>query len=165
MAHAVEQSERHFGGRFDVVLIVEPTSPLRRPADVERCARRLVDGRADSAVTVSPLPAKFHPHKILTGDAGDGGGPVLGFHAPQGAMVVGRQALDGRFYYRNGACYALTRACLMDRRTIFAENTLGVVIDRPVVNIDEPDELELARFLWDRQEPGAAAAVSCPRPS
>jgi CMP-N-acetylneuraminic acid synthetase len=147
MVHAVEASERHFGGRFDVVLIVEPTSPLRRPGDVERCVRALVDGGADSAVAVSPLPAKFHPHKILTGDggaagdgagggsagigAGTGRGPRLGFYTAQGATVVGRQELAGGFYYRNGVCYALTRACLMDRRTIFTEHTVGVVIDWP----------------------------------
>ncbi|HEX8911198.1 MAG TPA: acylneuraminate cytidylyltransferase family protein [Humisphaera sp.] len=145
MAHAVEESERHFGSRFDVVLIVEPTSPLRTAADVEACIRRLVETGTDSAVAVSPVPAKFHPLKVLKGGA-DG---RLDFYEQKGAAVTGRQQLAGGLYFRNGVCYALTRACLMDRRTIFTENTVPVVIERTVVNIDDPEELEWARFLWE----------------
>lgn len=34
--HAWLASESHFGARFDLSVLLEPTSPMRRPEDVER---------------------------------------------------------------------------------------------------------------------------------
>jgi CMP-N,N'-diacetyllegionaminic acid synthase len=67
--------------------------------------------------------------------------------------VRNRQELGEAPYYRNGVCYAITRDCLTERRTLFTENTRGLVIDRPTVNIDDPLELELAEFLLQRYPP------------
>jgi CMP-N-acetylneuraminic acid synthetase len=142
MQHALRESELYFEAVFDLLLIVEPTSPLRTAADLERATRLLVATGADSVVTVSTLSAKFHPRKLLTVDDGH-----LGFYLESGATVTGRQQLSGSFAYRNGVCYALTRACLMDRKAIITENTIADVIDRPVVNIDEPIELVWAEHL------------------
>ncbi len=33
---------------------------------------------------------------------------------------------------------------------IIGDDCVGVLIDHPVVNIDEPFELELARFVYER---------------
>ena len=33
MEHTILQSEKHYPMRFDVILIIEPTSPLRTPED------------------------------------------------------------------------------------------------------------------------------------
>lgn len=52
-------------------------------------------------------------------------------------------------YFRNGACYALTRACLLERQVIFTERTRGLLVERDLVNIDEALDLEFARFLAD----------------
>jgi CMP-N-acetylneuraminic acid synthetase len=147
MVHAVLESERQFGRRFDIALIVEPTSPLRTSADISLTIRRLVEANAASAVTVSPVPTKFHPLKILKGDA-DG---RLSYFDTSGAAITGRQQLHGGLFYRNGVCYALRRQTLIDQRTIFTPDTVGVVIDRPLVNLDDPEELEWARWKAGRQ--------------
>lgn len=140
--HALVESEQHYGTTFDVILIIEPTSPLRTAEDVARATRRLVDTDADSVVAVSPLWDKAHPLKILKLENGR-----LRFFEEKGKDIKGRQALSGGLYWRNGVCYALTRACLMERNAIFTENTLADVITRPIVNIDEPIELQWAEFL------------------
>jgi CMP-N,N'-diacetyllegionaminic acid synthase len=145
--HALLQSEHHYGTSFDVILIVEPTSPLRGARDLERVTRLLLDSRADSAVTVSPLASKANPRKILVLEA-----DRLGFFDQSGATVKGRQALSGNLYWRNGVCYALTRECLMDKAAIFASRTVADIITRPVVNIDDPIELLWAEFLLDQAE-------------
>lgn len=143
--HALLESERHYGMRFDIILIIEPTSPLRTPEDVERAVRRLIETGADSVVTVSPLWSKAHPLKILTLENGR-----IGFFIKEGKDIKARQALSGNLYWRNGICYALTRRCLMELGTIFTENTMPEIITRPVVNIDDPIDIEWAEFLLSR---------------
>jgi CMP-N-acetylneuraminic acid synthetase len=146
VSHALLESERHYGLRFEIVLIVEPTSPLREPADVDGAAQLLVDTGAQSVVTVSLADAKYHPHKLLRIVSGS-----LQYYLPEGAAITARQQLGGDVYFRNGACYALRRATLLEAKVIFGERTLPYVIDRPLVNIDEPFELELAEFLLARK--------------
>lgn len=142
--HAVKAAEKHYGEFFGIVLIVEPTCPLRRPDDIEGALKMLVETGADSVVTVSRADTKYHPHKLLR-IAQD----CLAFYDPAGAAVKARQSLE-QLYYRNGACYALTRWCLIEQKVIFRATTRAYVIDRLVLNIDEPLELEFARYLVDK---------------
>jgi CMP-N,N'-diacetyllegionaminic acid synthase len=139
--HAVNAAQTHYGERYDIMLIVEPTCPLRQPEDVEGPLKLLVESGADSVVTVSRVDTKFHPHKILKIDQ-----ERLTFYDPAGAAVKARQSLAPLFY-RNGACYALTRRCLFELNVIFSANTRAYVMDRLTLNIDEPIELEIARYL------------------
>jgi CMP-N-acetylneuraminic acid synthetase len=143
--HALLSSERYYSTRFDIILIIEPTSPLRTPEDIQQTTQRLIDTGGDSVVTVSPLSSKAHPLKILKIENGR-----LHFFQESGKSLKGRQDLSERFFWRNGVCYALTRACLMEQETIFTENTVPEIITHPVVNIDDPIDLEWAEFLINR---------------
>ena len=149
MQHALREAERHYRATFDVVLIIEPTSPLRLPEDIVRVAHRLIESGADSVVTVTRLNPKYHPRKILTVEDGH-----IRFNVPGGNDVKARQQLTRELYWRNGVCYALTRRCLMEMAVIFTDRTLADVIERPIVNIDDPDELEWAAFLLESDPVG-----------
>lgn len=142
LVHALRAAEQHDAVRYDIVLIVEPTCPFRLAEDVTGAARLLVESGADSVVTVSRVDTKFHPHKVLVFDE------EARFYDPAGAAVKQRQSLRP-LYFRNGACYALTRACLLERQVIFTERTRGLLVERDLVNIDEALDLEFARFLAD----------------
>lgn len=159
LLHALHGSETHFGARFDVVLIIEPTSPLRTPADIAGAAHRLIESRADSAVTVSRVPPQFHPQKLLTRDR-----ERLAHYTATGSAITARQQLAPGLFWRNGVCYALTRACLVERRAIITERSIAVLTERPVVNIDEPLDLLWARFLCECA-PEVASAVGTPVPA
>jgi CMP-N-acetylneuraminic acid synthetase len=145
--HAWVAAEAHFGCRFDLSVLLEPTSPLRRAEDVERTIRTLTASGAGCAVTVSPTPAHFTPHKTLTVDESG----LVGFYLSDGQRHSNRQGIP-RYFHRNGLCYAVTRSHLVDEGLILAGNSVAVVVDRPVVNIDEPFELELAEWLLSRQQ-------------
>jgi CMP-N,N'-diacetyllegionaminic acid synthase len=145
LQHALTSMETSTGQKFDIVLIIEPTSPLRVPQDIEAAARRLVDSQADSVVTVSPLSTKCHPLKVLK-IVNDN----LTFYLGEGRSIVRRQELE-TLYWRNGVCYALTRACLMDQALIFGTKCIAEITQHPVVNIDEAWELDWAEFLLRRK--------------
>ena len=147
ITHALSEAEKFYSNVFDIVLIVEPTSPLRKPEDIEKATHLLIDSGADSVVTVNRLPPKSHPSKILVMR-----GDKIDFYRKAGAMVTTRQSLDGSYYWRNGVCYALTKRSLLDKKKIIADNTVPLVIEREIVNIDDPIELEWAEFLINREK-------------
>lgn len=144
--HAWLASEAEYDMKFDISVKLEPTSPLRRPEDVERTVRTLIEGGHPAAATVSPTPAHYSPHKTLT--VSDDG--MIGFYLEDGAHYSLRQNIP-QYYHRNGICYAATREQVVDRRMIIDKDAAAVIIDRPVVNIDEPFELELAEWLKQRE--------------
>lgn len=132
-------------GKFDLGILLEPTSPLRRVGDVESTLDLLLAEGAAAAATVSVAPGHFTPHKCLTVSERQ----RIGFFLPQGGQHSLRQSIPP-FYYRNGLCYAVRRETLVERGHIIDEDCAAVVIRRPVVNIDEPFDLELAEFLLSR---------------
>lgn len=146
--HAWLASEQAFRTRFDLSVLLEPTSPLRRPEDVQATVRALLEGDHAAAATVSRTPAHFTPHKTLTiDDAGR-----IGFYLPTGARHSLRQTIPP-YYHRNGICYAVQRETIVDKGMILESDCQAVIITRPVVNIDDPLDLELAEFLTERQMP------------
>ena len=143
--HAWLTSEEHFKTRFDVSLLLEPTSPLREPRDVEATLSALVTGRHRAAATVSRAPAHFTPHKCLTVD--DKG--RVGYFLEEGAQHSLRQTIPP-YFFRNGLCYAVCRDTLVEDRHILEDDCVAVIVERPIVNIDDPYELELADWLLSR---------------
>ena len=143
--HALVEAETHYGKKFDISILLEPTSPLRRGEDLEATVKVLLAGPHKSAITVSPAPAHFTPHKCLTVCDGR-----IGFYHPQGSQHSTRQTIP-TYYFRNGICYALSRDTLMQEDVIIGDDCAAVIVDRPVVNIDDPFDLELAEFLLERE--------------
>jgi CMP-N,N'-diacetyllegionaminic acid synthase len=143
--HAWLAAEEHLGRRFEVSVLLEPSSPLRRPDDVERTLDALTAGDHLAAATFSPTPAHYTPHKTLVvGDDGQVRPLLDAASSPSLRQLIPAQV------HRNGLCYAVWRDTLIEHGTIVEDRCAAVVIDRPVVNIDEPFDLELARWLVGR---------------
>lgn len=145
--HAWLTSEDLYGMRFDISILLEPTSPLRRPEDIERTVSALLKGDYLAAATVSKAPAHFTPHKCLTVDA-DG---YLGFYHKNGARFSIRQKIP-TYYFRNGVCYAVKRETVVNKGQILEESCVAVIIERHLVNIDDLLDLELAEFLLIKEK-------------
>lgn len=143
--HAWLASEDHFNETYDISILLEPTSPLRRPEDILTTVDTLIESGCDAAATFSRAPAHFTPHKCLTID--DKG--IIGFYHKQGRRFSIRQKIPA-YYYRNGICYAVKRATLLEKDMIIEENCKAVIIERPVVNIDDLHELAYAEFLYQK---------------
>lgn len=143
--HALEAMEAEDGAAYDILLMLQPTSPTREPADVERAVETLVEGGFDAVWTVSETDSKAHPLKQMT----VGADLTLDYYDPAGAAIVARQQLRP-VYHRNGIAYAFTRQCIADQKTIKGERLGAVVIDRPVANIDTELDLAWCEFLLAR---------------
>jgi CMP-N,N'-diacetyllegionaminic acid synthase len=144
--HALITMEELDQVTYDIVLMLQPTSPSREPEHIERALVMLIDGGFDAVWSVSETDSKGHPLKQLTID----GSGALGYYDPAGAGIVARQQLKP-VYHRNGVVYAFTRACILEQKTIKGRKTGALLIDEPVPNIDTELDLAWAEFLLTRR--------------
>ena len=145
LTHAIEEMERIDDVRYDIVVMLQPTSPSRTAQHVRDTVALLVRGGFDAVWSVSESDSKAHPLKQLSIGEGD----RLDYYDPRGAAIVARQQLRP-VYHRNGIAYAFTRSCLLDQKTIKGVRTGALVVEGPVVNIDTELDLEWANFLQQR---------------
>jgi CMP-N,N'-diacetyllegionaminic acid synthase len=139
--HVWTSSEAFYSTTFDISIMLEPTSPLRRSEDIELTIKTMIDGDYSSAATVSRNPGHYTPEKTLLISDNN----VIDFYLPDGAKHTIRQKIPP-YYHRNGICYAVKRKTLLECGQIMESNCAAVIIDRPVVNIDEEEEFILAEY-------------------
>lgn len=129
------------GEWFDAVCLLQPTTPLRAPGDIE-AAIRLWDGqRAAAVVSVSRLDEP-HPAKLQVIREGR-----LQPFLPGADASVPRQSLEP-VYQLNGAVYLTPVSVLRRARSFFATTTLPLEMPpERSVNINGWLDLKLADLL------------------
>jgi CMP-N-acetylneuraminic acid synthetase len=151
LLHALHTMEELDGTAYDIVLMLQPTSPLRHPEQVRACLAMLIEGGWDAVWTVSRTDPKNHPLKQLRlGDAGE-----LDYYDPEAASIIARQQLSP-IYHRNGVAYALTRECLAEQRSLKGRRAGALVLDGPHVSIDTLSDLALVEWIATRAEAGGS---------
>ena len=135
LIHALFKMEEIDDCIYDVILMLQPTSPFRKATEVRRMIDKLVEEGLDSVVTVSETPLSFHPLKQLVVLDGH-----LEFFDERGKGVVARQQLTP-VYHRNGVAYAMTRSCLVDQNAVIGANGTAHIVRYNVVNIDSYQDL------------------------
>lgn len=150
LTHALETMEQQDGIAYHVVVMLQPTSPLRRAEHVRAAVSKLVSGGFDAVWTVGPTDLKYHPRKQLALD-----GDRLVFHHPSGAVIIARQQLEP-VYHRDGAAYAISRECLLCQKSILGKNASAVILDEPMVSIDSEEDFEIVEAVLRERDTGTA---------
>jgi CMP-N-acetylneuraminic acid synthetase len=145
LTHALVEMERLDEVIYDIVVMLQPTSPLRRAEHVRDTVQMLVDGQWDAVWTVCETDSKHHPLKQLTVLEGR-----LDYYDPAGKLIIARQQLVP-VYHRNGVAYAIRRNCLLDQQSIMGERTGALVLHENMVSIDTCWDLELAEFIYSKR--------------
>jgi CMP-N,N'-diacetyllegionaminic acid synthase len=102
--HAVKWLKDTEGYQPDIVLTLQPTSPLRSAADIAAALRMLELSGADSVVSVNEVAAHAHPMRMLHVD-GSGFATLFVNGLPVRRRINRRQDLP-RAWVMNGAIYA-----------------------------------------------------------
>jgi CMP-N,N'-diacetyllegionaminic acid synthase len=144
--HALRECERLDGRQYEVVVMLQPTSPFRKPKHVTAAVEKLIKGRYDAVWTVSETDSKAHPLKqlVIRKD-------ILDFYEPAGANIIARQQL-APVYHKNGVAYVVTRECILNTKNIKGERTSFLVIDEFMVNIDTELDFKLAEFILQQKD-------------
>ena len=147
--HAVDSLEQA-GWLPEIIVLLQPTSPLRQPEHIRSAVQQLRDSAADSVVTVVEVPRHLSPDYVMRIEEGR----LVPF-LPQGAAVTRRQ--DARpAWVRDGTVYAFWLRTLRETGTIYGRNCRPLVVAaRESLTIDTPDD-------WDEAERRIAAVT---RPS
>jgi len=142
LRQGLEEIERRDQVRYDFVLMLQPTCPLRTVGMVTATLHKAVDEGWDAVWTVSQSDLKYHPLKALT--LGPDGG--LGYFDARGATIIARQQLVP-VYHRNGAAYVFSRDALLVHQTILPARTSAVVVEEPLVSIDTLEDFARVESL------------------
>ena len=140
LTHALLATEKDDGQHYDVVVMVQPTCPLRKAEHVVGPIERLISGNLDAVWTVSSTDSKAHPLKQLIIKDNK-----LEYFDQNGGQVIARQQLSPLFH-RNGAAYAITRECLLEKKSIKGDRTAAYVIEEYLPNIDTEIDISFAEF-------------------
>lgn len=142
LTHALREMEQQDSRRYDVVIMLQPTSPFRQPYHIVESLEMLIRGDFDSVWTVSETDSKGHPLKqLLISDEGD-----MEYYDQKGADIIARQQLTSVFH-RNGVAYAIRRDCLLEQKSIKGLKSGAYVVNEILANIDTELDLEWAEFV------------------
>jgi CMP-N,N'-diacetyllegionaminic acid synthase len=137
IVHAVEEL-----GTPDVLVLLQPTSPLRRAEHVDEAVELLLATGADSVVSVVEVPHRYRPGSLMALD-----GERLVRLADDHATTRQEKPL---VYARNGPAVLVLRPDRIGTDLYGGDCRPYVMGARESLDVDEPFDLELAELLLSR---------------
>lgn len=141
--HAVSVEKAAGRGPYDVVVLLQPTSPFRLPEDIQRTIDALDRNDADVAVTIVRVPHDIHPAKFKSLD-GERLVPLFG-------EETGRTFDElPPVFVRDGGVYALRSGQLSKDDMLHGLN-VGIEVPRErAIDINDEVDLAFAEFMWTK---------------
>lgn len=113
------------GEDFDAVCLLQPTNPLRRVEDIDRCIELLeATEKASSVISVLPVPSHFNPKWVYWRDSEGRLILATGDREP----VARRQDLPPAFY-RDGSIYVTRTKTILNQNSLYGSNVCGYAIN------------------------------------
>ena len=134
--HSLLTAEEEKKIKYDIILFLQPTSPLRKVIDIRKVVDIIINKKYDSVWSVSPIDLKNHYKKQLKITNNK-----LKFVYHNGEKIIRRQELD-QTYYRNGAVYAFTRNCIVKKQKLLTKNSGFHIIKSKQISIDTIKDIE-----------------------
>jgi CMP-N-acetylneuraminic acid synthetase len=137
--HALDWLDQQ-GVATELMALLQPTQPLRRPADIIRAIEILRTSNCNSVVSVVPVPLHLSPDYVMRIDDK---GQLVNF-LPEGSLVSRRQDVRSA-YVRDGTIYAFRADTVRKYRSLYGPVCLPVIIDaKNSISIDTPADWEEA---------------------
>lgn len=107
---------------YDAVLLLQPTSPLRKPEHIRAAVALL--GQADSVCTVIPIPKTHCPHYVMKiTEQG-----TLDHFLPDGAQYIRRQDVP-QAYTREGTIFLARTELIQTKQSFYGPRCFPLVLD------------------------------------
>ena len=141
LQHAIIYLAEHEGYLTDIVVCLQPTSPLRSGEDIDAAVNLCLDSGADSVVSL--CQAKHHPYwmkKIVDGRVH----PLMNENENH---YTRRQDLPP-VYQLNGALYVTRTNVLLEENRVLGKYTAPYIMPpERSIDIDTPNDLRVAETL------------------
>ncbi len=107
---------------YDLVVMLQPTSPLRTAQDIDECIEAYMEGEYDTCVSVSEVDKT--PYWMYELNEDQKLLPILGER-----VVLKRQ--DAPVIYElNGAVYVSSKESLIEKKSFLTDNTVGYIMQK-----------------------------------
>ena len=142
LTHALNEMELKDSCVYDLIIMLQPTSPLRTELQVIQTIEKLIAKDFDAVWTISETDTKSHPLKQLIIDE-----ETVNYYDKDGKDIIARQQLKP-VYHRNGIAYAITRNCLINKKSIMGDKTGYLICEGNNISIDTESDLDFARQFF-----------------
>jgi CMP-N,N'-diacetyllegionaminic acid synthase len=144
LQHALREMA-HRGRAADAVVLLQPTSPLRRAEHIDEAIAQLERTGADSVVSVVEVPHQFSPASVMRLEDGR-------LRPYEAGPTLTRRQDKPRVYARNGPAVLAVRAHVLEAGSLYGDDCRPYVMRLgDSLDIDTPDDLELAELLLSRR--------------
>lgn len=124
------------GLNYDAVCLLQPTSPLRSSATIDRCISLLWDRDVDSVMSVRPVPMEHNPYWVYFEDSDGLLRPSMG-EKPE---VPCRQQLP-RAYHPDGSIFLARTERILAEHSLKCKRILGTVSpEQEAVDLDTEEQ-------------------------
>lgn len=138
--HVIHFLEKQNKSKIDIIVFLQPTSPLRTTEDIDKAISKFIKSKSDSLISVSETT---HSPYFMYSLKGNFLKPLL----KTSTKSKRRQDMPKTFQI-NGAIYITSRELILKRNTVFGKKILPYVMDiEKSVDIDSPLDLILAEHL------------------
>ena len=144
--HAVREMEALNDLTYDIIVLLQPTTPLRRPEDIDAAIDKLIATGADSVISVCEVGA-YHPARMrqIIDDC------LIELPIREPKEMLRRQDLPP-IYIRNGAIYAVQRQVVMLQNSLIGKVSRPYIMpDEISVNVDSKLDFLMAEILLRQQ--------------
>ncbi len=144
--HAVNEIENKNKIKYDYIIMLQPTSPMRKSIHIDNALSKLFRSNADAIISVVNVNNN-HPMKMKRFLGSDSvSGTLVDYEKPP-VENCPRQKLPP-VYIVNGAIYATKRDVLMEKNSFQGEKCIGFIMnENESINIDTEIEFLIAEAL------------------
>ncbi len=130
----------NLGVEFDVVAVLQPTSPLRTADDIRGGVELFDKNNATAVIGVCELEHSINICNVLGEN-----NSMDGFFD---SNVSGRRQDAGKYYRINGALYIQRVNDLMEKKNLYGEDSYAYIMDkRASVDVDDEIDFRMAESL------------------
>jgi len=127
----------------DAVVVLQPTSPLRRADHIDEALSILESQDCDSVVSIVDVPHQFHPVSVMKIEDGY----LVPFLPGEGVNVLRRQD-KSEVVARNGAAIYATKSSVIMRDSLFGDSCCPLrMLPEDSVDIDSMSDMLIAEAL------------------
>ena len=141
--HAISTLAEQDGRQMDVLVCIPTTAPLRAPADIDACVRKLLDTNADMVITVTPANrSPYFNMVVLDEDRARIAVPLTG--------GITRRQDAPRLFDITTVAYAARADFVLTAESMFAGTVRAVVVPAErALDIDSEFEFRIAERLME----------------
>ncbi|MCJ7700734.1 MAG: acylneuraminate cytidylyltransferase family protein [Anaerolineales bacterium] len=139
--HTIGWLENNADFYTDIVVLLQPTSPLRTALHIDTAVELMLDSLADTVVSVIVVPHNFNPVSVMRQDDRGYLTPFL-----KGELILRRQDKP-RVFARNGPAVLIIRRSVIEQGKLYGDKVLPLEMGWvESIDIDNLEDLEQAAF-------------------